>query len=1280
MTAATRPVLESGPRDKDEERREGGEDLVFDGERFVPGAGVGIAYEHLSRYALAGEFAAGRDVLDIACGEGYGSAFLAARARSVTAFDASSLAITHARRVYEQSGVHYKEATIRSFFAGSADASFDLVVAFEIIEHVPLEEQAMLLDGIARVLRPEGIALVSTPNKLLYTDRPLAKNPFHVREFYREEFEAELNRRFAHVRILDQALLTGCALVSPGVEAVRAVQMSWTDLLRARGDCQPGLRTTGEYMVALLSKQPISDLPSLLLADFSRKLIAEGLQAERRTADRLARELEESRRSWEGAMAEGRHLGEALAAQMQQAGEAREQLLRAAREQADEQERVRDDLAEQLERERARAEASKEAVAMARAEAAQADRAHQLALQELAQAQGELERKRAGFEQMIADLGRLRAEFDQARRALRDLRQRAGKRRIPRLRVLIRRARARPARSWLRPRRALDKLRTLKQLARERHLLEASGLFDREFYLAEHGDVARGGMDPVEHFVRYGRHEGRDPHPLFDTSFYLETYPDVAASGVNPLVDFLLTGWKERRKPNALFDTGFYLDHNPDVAGAGVNPLVHYLEAGAAEGRDPHPDFDTRKYLADHPEAAVGGWNPLVHALRSGAALRIASAPRPAAAGEASALARWRAQIEALPRRALVVDDTLLTPDRDAGSIATLELMKTLQALGYAVTFVPHNLKHVDRYVEALEMAGFFCLTQVTLSSVHALLEAHGAIFDLVVLCRISTACHLVDQVKARCPDAVLLFETIDLHYLRVGREAALTGSEDTQRTAEATKAVELDMVRRADVTLVHSVVEREVLGREVPEAIVYHLPFVLEIQPPGRGFAERRDIIFIGGFLHRPNVDAVVHFVRDIFPLVRKELPGVRFCIVGNEPPDEVLELACADVVVTGYIERLRPVFDGCRLSVAPLRYGAGYKGKVAMSMAHGVPGVISSVAAEGMELSHGTQVLIADAPAAFAAEVVRLYREEELWERLSRASLEFAAERFSPRAARAHLAQALLAAGADMRDNLTSRDGGARNQPLQPGRALFPSRFMQQLHERAGLRFGATALVPHGVEFCHHPDAPRTDRAHLLERGALRLLIAGRVVPFKGVHVALDALPSIVEALPHLEVRLTIVGDVQDRLYLEKLHRMVAQHRLASHVYFLPPQREEDLFALFQKHDVYLFPSLFEPFALTLLLALEAGIPTVASAAGGNVDIVVDHRTGLLFPAGDTRALAEAVVELAGNPRLRRALSQSGRIAAAGYTVDAMLERIEGALCEAAGAAALGEASVHP
>src|SRR5262249_14026804 len=145
------------------------------------------------------------------------------------------------------------------------------------------------------------------------------------------------------------------------------------------------------------------------------------------------------------------------------------------------------------------------------------------------------------------------------------------------------------------------------------------------------------------------------------------------------------------------------------------------------------------------------------------------------------------------------------------GSLPTFELMQALQALGYAVTFVPHDLEYIDRQAEALETAGFFCLPRTILSSMHGFLEEHGVVFDLVVLCGISTAYHLVDSVRGHCREAALLFEATALG------------------VADATEKATADIVRRADLTLVSSAAEREMLAREVPEALVYDVSLAAE-------------------------------------------------------------------------------------------------------------------------------------------------------------------------------------------------------------------------------------------------------------------------------------------------------------------------------------------------------------------------------------------------------------------------------------------------------------------
>jgi SAM-dependent methyltransferase len=172
------------------------DDPPFTGERFIPGTAGEIWYEHWHRYHFAAPLAADREVLDVACGEGYGSALLARRAARVTGADIAPAAIAHARARYAgQANLDFREADCAAL--PFADASFDLVVSFETIEHIARQEA--FLDEVRRVLRADGLAVLSCPNKAEYTDARDHVNEFHVRELYRAEFAALLAARFPHV-------------------------------------------------------------------------------------------------------------------------------------------------------------------------------------------------------------------------------------------------------------------------------------------------------------------------------------------------------------------------------------------------------------------------------------------------------------------------------------------------------------------------------------------------------------------------------------------------------------------------------------------------------------------------------------------------------------------------------------------------------------------------------------------------------------------------------------------------------------------------------------------------------------------------------------------------------------------------------------------------------------------------------------------------------------------------------------------------------------------------
>lgn len=172
------------------------------GERWETGVNNETALEHLHRYALAGELSAGKQVLDIACGEGYGSALLARNAESVTGVDIDADTINKAKKKYSSGNLRFINANALS--TSLPDQSFDLVVCFETLEH--LEEQDELLRELKRMLKPGGLLMISTPDKAVYSDKTGYRNPFHKKELYRTEFETMLRRYFSDIEVLSQSI------------------------------------------------------------------------------------------------------------------------------------------------------------------------------------------------------------------------------------------------------------------------------------------------------------------------------------------------------------------------------------------------------------------------------------------------------------------------------------------------------------------------------------------------------------------------------------------------------------------------------------------------------------------------------------------------------------------------------------------------------------------------------------------------------------------------------------------------------------------------------------------------------------------------------------------------------------------------------------------------------------------------------------------------------------------------------------------------------------------
>jgi O-antigen biosynthesis protein len=355
----------------------------------------------------------------------------------------------------------------------------------------------------------------------------------------------------------------------------------------------------------------------------------------------------------------------------------------------------------------------------------------------------------------------------------------------------------------------------------------------------------------------------------------------------------------------------------------------------------------------------------------------------------------------AMHRRILVIDHKVPTPDQDSGSASAFSYLQILARAGYEVFFAPHNLaprpayrRILDRlgvtssarYLSELRRIGVKPLTAPQWTSIDSVVENVSPTCDLLLLYRAPYASKIFELARRAAPSAKILFHAVDLHFLRMEREAKLLGDPLKVEAASIMRQTELRLVSQADATIVVSEYESSLLRTLTPLASVHQIPILREATPITEcNWDNRRDFLFIGGFEHAPNADAVLWFVREVWPKLQAMGYSDSFTIVGSHVPPAIKDLASDRIVIRGYVRDLPPLFREHRLSVAPLRYGGGIKGKIVTSLSFGLPVVATSMAAEGMGLGPDDGILVADAADRMAEQIFRLYNDSDLWRGLS-------------------------------------------------------------------------------------------------------------------------------------------------------------------------------------------------------------------------------------------------------------------------------------------------------
>ncbi len=338
----------------------------------------------------------------------------------------------------------------------------------------------------------------------------------------------------------------------------------------------------------------------------------------------------------------------------------------------------------------------------------------------------------------------------------------------------------------------------------------------------------------------------------------------------------------------------------------------------------------------------------------------------------------------------LVIDTYVPLHDRESGSYRLLNIIKIFVNLDYFVMFLPDNGFPQEPYTSELQNLGvevLYCTHKQP--SLEEELIKRLKLIDIAWVCRPELCSKYINLLKKNFAIKVI-YDTVDLHFLRLQRQQELvpqSNAENNLPSWQQVQDLELNMAKVAEATVVVTDVEKKIL-ENFNISNVFVVPNIHH-QYEGEllDFKHRSGLLFIGGYNHTPNVDAVIWLCREIMPLIWQKQPKIKITLLGSNPPGDVKDLASDPrIEVPGYIQDVEPYFLKSRVFVAPLRYGAGMKGKIGHSLSYGLPTVTTSIGAEGMGLTHETDVLIANEPDTFAKYTLRVYQNSKIWSLISK------------------------------------------------------------------------------------------------------------------------------------------------------------------------------------------------------------------------------------------------------------------------------------------------------
>lgn len=362
-------------------------------------------------------------------------------------------------------------------------------------------------------------------------------------------------------------------------------------------------------------------------------------------------------------------------------------------------------------------------------------------------------------------------------------------------------------------------------------------------------------------------------------------------------------------------------------------------------------------------------------------------------------------------KKILAVSNLPPMPDLHSGDLRFYSILKILAKNHGQVTLVVKDLfswrqKTPDnmRYKAMLADIG------VNLHEGDIFSALNSDDFDYLIFEFYYMATEFSDLARRLQPQALSIVDSVDIHFSRLQAKAKLTNNIDDKNEAERVRTDELNAYQNADVIITVSEDDKSLLQNLLPDKYIFVLPNVHAIHEiPPRQSREFGRLVFIGGFSFPPNLDATLYFLNDIMPLIRARTTDVKFSIIGSNIPQEIIDMATTDVDVIGFVPETTPYLQSAYISIAPLRYGGGMKGKVGEALSHGLPVVTTQFGAEGFGLTPGKDLLVAETPKMFAEAILNLLADPNYYDKISEAGHSFIADNYSTEAMQKRLANFL-------------------------------------------------------------------------------------------------------------------------------------------------------------------------------------------------------------------------------------------------------------------------------